>query len=926
MKQEELADSLQSKTFGPIYQQQLKSHLKGKFQCFFEGIAKAGNPTLLNDIYTELYITEGGSGEVNDEHEIRQIETTSRKPPRPETMIKCEDIFQPLPGRDHQPIRSVLTKGVAGIGKTVLTHKFSLDWAEDKANHNIQFTFPFTFRELNLLSTKKYSLVELLNHFFPETKEAEICSFDKLKVVFIFDGLDECRLPLDFHNNEILTDVTKPTTVDVLVTNLIKGKLLPSAHLWITTRPAAANQIPPECVDMVTEVRGFTDTQKKEYFEKRFREEEQASKIISHIKTSRSLHIMCHIPVFCWITASVLDNVLREDENGELPKTLTEMYIHFLVVQSKLANVKYHEGADTDTRWNTQTCTMIMSLGRLAFEHLQKGNLIFYESDLIECGIDIRAASVYSGVFTQIFKEECGLYQDRVFCFVHLSIQEFLAALYVFVTFINTGVNLLSEPRSRSSWWPKILMFWSNEKTIFQTAVDWALQSKNGHLDLFLRFLLGLSLETNQTLLLGLLKQTQYSSYANQKTVEHIKDKIRENPTPERCINLFHCLNELHDHSLVEAIQQCLSSGSLSTDKLSRAQWSALVFILLSSEKDLDLFDLRKYSASAEGLLRLLPVVNISKIAQLNGCNLSERSCEALASVLSSKTCILRELDLSNNDLRDSGVKLLSAGLGSPHCRLETLRLSGCLIGEEGCAALASALRCNPFHLRELDLSYNHPGDQGKKLLSAALEDPRSQMTTLSVENDGEKRMMSGQRKYACELTLDPNTVNCQLSLSKDNRKVTEVLEKLPYPDHPERFHHWKQVLCREGLTGRCYWEVEWKGWVNIGVAYKGIKRKGQDDDCWIGQNDKSWSLLRCDSKFSACHKNRRVIIPTHFSFDTGRVAVYLDWPAGTLSFYRVSSDTLIHLHTFRCTFTEPLYPAFGIELKCESSVSLCQI
>ena len=497
----------------------------------FEGIAKAGNPTLLNDIYTELYITEGGSGEVNDEHEIRQIETAFRKPSGPETMIKCKDIFQPLPGRDPQPIRTVLTKGVAGIGKTVLTHKFTLDWAEDKANQDIQFTFPFTFRELNVLKEKKYSLVELVHHFFTETKEAGICRFEEFQVVFIFDGLDECRLPLDFHNNEILTDVTESTSVDVLLTNLIRGKLLPSARLWITTRPAAANQIPPECVDMVTEVRGFTNPQKEEYFRKRFREEEQAGRIISHIKTSQSLHIMCHIPVFCWISASVLDHVLRAGENRELPKTLTEMYIHFLVVQSKVGNVKYRGGAETDPLWKTETSKIIMSLGKLAFEQLQKGNLIFYESDLTECGIDIRAASVYSGVFTQIFKEERGLYQDKVFSFVHLSIQEFLAALYVFVTFINTGVNLLSEQQSASWWWrPLLITFISTEKPMFQCAVDKTIQSPNGHLDLFLRFLLGLSLETNQTLLRGLLTTERmwriYRTITRQ--CKYIKKKIRE--------------------------------------------------------------------------------------------------------------------------------------------------------------------------------------------------------------------------------------------------------------------------------------------------------------------------------------------------------------------------------------------------------------
>ncbi|KAM9820831.1 NLR family CARD domain-containing protein 3-like [Neosynchiropus ocellatus] len=726
MKREELADVLWSRSHAGACAGQLKRRLKKKFHSVSEGVTKVGNFVPLNEIYSELYITEGSTDQVNQEHEVHQIEAATRSKTRSGTLIRQEDLFKASPEREP-PIRTLLTKGVAGIGKTLLTQKLTLDWAEGKAHHNFQLVFPFTFRELNLLK-EKLSLVELVHRFFPETKDSGLSRFEGLKVLFILDGLDECRPPLDF-NSRVLTEATECTSINILLTNLIRGNLLPSAGLWMTTRPAAANQIPPQSVDMVTEVRGFTDLQKEEYFRKRFRDEGQSRTIISHVRSSRSLYIMCHIPIFCWITATVLEDMLKSRETGELPKTLTEMYIHFLVVQAKVKKLKYQGGAGTEDIWDPESRKMIESLGKLAFEQLQKGNLIFYESDLTEYGIDITAAAVYSGVFTQFFREERGLYQDKVFCFIHLSLQEFLAALHVHLKFINTGVNLLHS--QRTSILSRIFGKKSHREQFYQRAINEAVESPNGHLDLFLRFLLGLSLQTNQGLLQGLLTQTGSSSWTHQDTAKLIKKKISEIVSPERNINLFHCLNEVKETSLVEKVQQQLRSGHLSTDQLSPAQWSSLAFILLSAEGTLDVFDLKKYSTSEEALVRLLPVVQASNEVLLSRCELSERSGSLLSSVLSSPSSRLTQLDLSYNNLFDSGVELLSAGLKSPHCHLETLSMLGCWISARGCASLATALTSNPSHLRELDLSCSESGGQGLELLLVGLTGSDWRLKTL---------------------------------------------------------------------------------------------------------------------------------------------------------------------------------------------------
>ncbi|XP_035770672.1 NACHT, LRR and PYD domains-containing protein 12-like [Neolamprologus brichardi] len=370
------------------------------------------------------------------------------------------------------------------------------------------------------------------------------------------------------------------------------------------------------------------------------------------------------------------------------------------------------------------------------------------------------------------------MYQDKVFCFIHLSVQEFLAALHVHLTFINSEVNLMKKQH------------------VYQSAVDKALRSPNGHLDLYLRFLLGLSLQTNQTLLRGLLTQTGSCSQTNQETIQYIKKKLNENLSAEKSINLFHCLNELTDHSLVEQVQQSLRSGSLSTDEVSPAHWSALVFMLLSSEEDLDVFDLKKYSASEGALVGLLPVIKVSNKALLSVCELSEAGCVALTSVLSYKSSSLRELDLRINSLDDSGVKLLSAALGSSCCKLNTLRLSfsnlsesssetlsaglqnlncklitlrlmGCKFSEGSCEALSSVLSSQSSSLRELDLNNSELWDSGMNLRSVGIMASQCTLETLRLSRcflsegscEALSLVLSSQSSSLKELNLSNNNL-----------------------------------------------------------------------------------------------------------------------------------------------------------------------
>ncbi|KAG7521998.1 NACHT, LRR and PYD domains-containing protein 12-like [Solea senegalensis] len=722
-----------------------KISLRRRFEHVTEGTDARGSRTLLNRIFTELYITEGQSEEVNTQHEVMQLETTSKKKMVQDTPIKCCDIFKALPDQQGS-IRVVLTNGVAGVGKTFSVQKFTLDWAQGLENQDVNLLIVLSFRELNLIRDQQHSLLTLLHVFYPTLEKVRAENLAVCKPLFIFDGLDESRLSLDFSSRMLVSDVTHRSSVNVLLTNLIQGNLLPSALIWITSRPAAANQIPPTCVDRVTEVRGFTEDQKDEYFRKRSRTEDLSSRIISHIKTSRSLHIMCQIPVFCWISATVLEHMLTTEQRGELPKTLTDLYSHFLLVQTKRKKNKYDKGCETSPQELMEADRdVLLKLGRLAFEHLQKGDIMFYQEDLERCGLSVTEASVYSGVCTEIFRRESVIFQKTVYCFVHLSVQEFLAAVYMFHSFINRKTEILQDFRQEDHDRKRFDYYdddcdddeddggYTSLDVFLKEAMKKSLQSENGHLDLFVRFLHGLCLESNQRLLGGLLGQTKNSPDIIQRVIKNLKKMNTEDISSDRSINIFHCLTEMNDQSVHQDIQEFIKSKNREKE-LSEIHCSALAYMLQMSEEVLDELDLNKYNTTDEGKQRLIPAVRNCRKARLRGCRLSEFSCSTVVSVLKSNSSHLRDLDLSWNHLQDSGVKLLCSGLESPHCVLETLKLRGCSLSKISCSSLVSVLKSNSSHLKYLDLSCNQDlQDSGVKLLCSGLESPHCGLETLGL-------------------------------------------------------------------------------------------------------------------------------------------------------------------------------------------------
>ncbi|XP_064419072.1 NACHT, LRR and PYD domains-containing protein 3-like [Latimeria chalumnae] len=703
--------------------QNQKKRLMEKFGHITEYTGKAIS---IDQHFTKLWITEGTDLLLSQEPDQSQMETGHNVYP-----FQYDVIFNPSHSQQKAP-RTFATKGIAGIGKTICVQKLIVDWAAGSVQPDFDFVFVFSFRELNLLD-RMCSLVELVAWFYPNMKFLDlILNSRKYQCLFIFDGLDEFFKPLAFERHPTCSDINNPLALEVIITNILQGNLLPFATIWVTSRPTALSQIPQCYLDQVTEIQGFQDAEKEEYIKKKCTDPELAQQIVSHVKKQRSLFTMCSIPAFCWILVTVFERVLRSNNalcTNSLPTTMTEIYTHFLIVMMTFAQQKldygkrHYEEISVQLKHHQDT---VFNLGMLAFNCLQDQRLIFYKKDLDHYGLDI--ALIRDGFCKEILVEDLLISQVKAYSFIHLSVQEYFAALYVAASYSYQRLNLLNATMK-----DKIKGFLSpGFFQVFKKGYKEAVKSNSGHLDMFLRFLCGLCTEQNGKLLNGLLESKLEDST---KISSYIKAEIKGDISPQNCINLFHCLNELRDNSIVDEMKESLSSGVLTSQNLTPMEYSALAFVLQVSDSDMEEFDLSPYDISPYGLRRLQPGIKLFKKIKLADKSIRDDLIEAIGEVPAMPGSQVEELCLKNTDVQDSGVVVLSGMLKNPNCKLSKLILCRNDITEGCCKELASSLLHIPS-LKKLDLSNNHFGEAGLALLCVALREPDFRLQNLKLEGN----------------------------------------------------------------------------------------------------------------------------------------------------------------------------------------------
>nr|XP_015094785.1 NLR family CARD domain-containing protein 3 isoform X2 [Vicugna pacos] len=667
---------------------------------------------------TSLLLVEGLTDLQLREHDFTQVEATRGGWCSSRT-ITLDRLFLPL-SRVSIPPRISITIGVAGVGKTTLVRNFVHLWARGQVGKDFSLVLPLTFRDLN--THEKLSADRLVRSIFPHAGETGLASAALTKVLLVLDGLDECKTPLDFSNTVACTDPRKEIQVDHLITNIIRGNLFPEVSVWVTSRPSAAGQIPGGLVDRMTEIRGFNKEEIKMCLEQMFPEDPVLSGwVLSQVQADRALYLMCTIPAFCRLAGLALGHLHRSRlglPDAELwpPRTLCELYSwYFRMALSGEAQEKGKASPRIEQLVQGGR-KVVGTLGRLAFHGLVRKKYVFYEPDLKVFGVDL--ALLQTALCGCLLQREETLASSVTYYFKHLSLQEFVAAVYYYSASRRAIFDLFTEGGMS---WPRLGFL-----THFRSAAQRAMQVEDGRLDVFLRFLSGLLSPRVNALLAGsLLTQGEHQGYRAQ-VAELLQGCLRpDGAVCARAVNILHCLHELQHTELTRSVEEAVESGALAR-LTSRPHCAALAYLLQVS-------DVRAQEASlplclSQGVLQsLLPQLLHCRSLRLDTNQFKDPVMELLGSVLSGKDCRIQRISLGENQISNKGAKALARSL-LVNRSLTTLDLRSNSIGPQGAKALADALKINRT-LSSLSLQSNMIRDDGARFMAEALAANR----TLSV-------------------------------------------------------------------------------------------------------------------------------------------------------------------------------------------------
>ncbi|XP_072892737.1 NACHT, LRR and PYD domains-containing protein 12-like [Hemitrygon akajei] len=562
--------------------------------------------------------------------------------------------------------------GVAGIGKTTMVQKIVYDWARGKIYQTFQFVFSFKFRDLNNFNCG-ITLRELVLHQYPYFGNClrKIWKHPE-ELLFIFDGLDEFEDRINFADGRSDIDPEFRCKVSEIVYSLIQGKLLPGCSVLVTTRPTALHFLEKAKLSIWAEILGFVGEERKEFFIRYFEDETVAAAVFNYVEENEILYTMSYNPSYCRILALALGHFFtqRVRDAQRLPRTITQLYSYYIY------NILKNHGQEIESPRD-----VLLRVGQMAFRGVFEKKIVFTDGDLIN--YNLQPSLFLSGFLEELLERENSAL-CVVYTFPHLTIQEFVAAVAIFMN-PHPGDILKSLTEAH--------------------------HTTDGRFELVLRFVAGLSNPMAARDLEEFL-----GPFPHEKTgqvIDWVKEEVkrqsgntRSEAGKRRLLNTWHYLLESQNRGLAQAALESVETLSFRGMTLNPIDCAVLSHVigLCDTIKHLDL---ESCHIQCEGIQRLGP--------GLHKC---------------------QELRLGGTGLGDSGVKPVTAALRNPECKIQKMRLQCVGLTDSGAEDLASALSTNPS-LEELDLSENELGDSGVKLVSAALRNPEFKIQRLRLYRVG---------------------------------------------------------------------------------------------------------------------------------------------------------------------------------------------